>query len=305
MRVIVTGGTGLIGRPLCAGLAADGHEVIVLTRNAGGAVSGAARLPAEVQLVGWDAQGAKGWAHHADGAGAIVNLAGEGLADGRWSEERKQRIYTSRVNAGKAVMEAINAASTKPKVLVQASAVGYYGGRGDEIVTESTSPGGDFLAQVCFDWEASTAGAERLGVRRPVIRTGIVLSKEGGAWPKIVLPFKFFAGGPMGSGRQYWPWIHINDQVRAIRFLLEHSDANGPFNVTAPEPLANKEFAKLLGKVMGRPSVLPAPSPALKTALGEMSTVLLDGQRAVPKRLQELGFTFTYPTAEAAFKTLV
>jgi uncharacterized protein (TIGR01777 family) len=301
MRVIVTGGTGLIGRPLCAGLVADGHEVIVLTRDA----SRPARLPAEVQLVEWDAQSAKGWAHHADGAGAIVNLAGEGLADGRWSAERKQRIYTSRVNAGKAVMEAINAANTKPKVLVQASAIDYYGARGDEIVTESTSPGASFLAQVCFDWEASTAGAERLHMRRPVIRTGIVLSNEGGAWSRIVLPFKFFAGGPMGSGNQYWSWIHIDDEVRAIRFLLDHPDATGPYNLTAPEPLANKDFAKILGKVMSRPSFVPVPSLALKTAFGEMSSVLLEKQRAVPARLQALGFTFAYPTAEAAFKSLV
>ncbi|HXF61291.1 MAG TPA: TIGR01777 family oxidoreductase [Caldilineaceae bacterium] len=301
MRVIITGGTGLIGRALCDSLAADGHDIIVLTRNPARPVP----LPGGVQLVQWDAQSAAGWGQLADGAGAIVNLAGESLAAGRWTAERKQRIYTSRLHAGKAVMEAITAAVAKPKVLVQASGIDYYGNRGDEILTEATSPGSNFLAQVCFDWEASTAAAERMGVRRPVIRTGLVLSKQGGAWPKIVLPFRLFAGGPMGSGRQYWPWIHLEDEVRAIRFLIDHPDATGPFNLTAPTPLTNREFAETLGRVMGRPSFFPAPAPALKLALGEMSMLLLDSRRAIPKRLQEMGFTFTYPTAEAAFRTLV
>ena len=301
MRVIITGGTGLIGRALCDSLAADGHEIIVLSRNPERPVS----LPSGVQLVKWDAQSAAGWGQLADGAGAIVNLAGESLATGRWTEERKQRIYTSRLNAGKAVIEAISAATVKPKVLVQASGIDYYGSRGDEILTEESSPGSNFLAEVCFDWEASTAAAERMGVRRPVIRTGLVLSKQGGAWPKIVLPFRLFAGGPMGSGRQYWPWIHLEDEVRAIRFLIDHPDATGPFNLTAPTPLTNREFAEALGRVMGRPSFFPAPAPALNLALGEMSMLLLDSRRAVPKRLEEMGFTFTYTNIEAAFRTLV
>jgi uncharacterized protein (TIGR01777 family) len=305
MRIIIAGGTGLIGRALCNSLAGDGHALIVLTRDPERPGPDGRPLPTEVQSVRWDARSTEGWGQLVDGADALVNLAGEGLSEGRWTVERKQHIYVSRINAGKAVVDAITAATHKPKVLVQASAVGYYGGRGDEVVTEASSPGSDFLAQVCFDWEASTAAAERLGVRRPVIRTGLVLSKEGGAWPKIALPFRLFAGGAMGGGRQYWPWIHIEDEVRAIRFLIEHSDAHGPFNLTAPEPLTSKKFAKTLGSVMGRPSFVAAPAPALKLALGEMSTILLEGQRAVPKRLLDMGFTFTYPTAEAAFRTLV
>jgi uncharacterized protein (TIGR01777 family) len=232
------------------------------------------------------------------------SIAGESIFGGRWSEERKRRIYASRVNAGKAVMEAIKAATTKPKTLIQSSAVGYYGPRGNEIVTEAAPPGSDFLAQVCFDWEAATAAAEGMGVRRAVIRSGIVLSNDGGAWPRIVLPFKLFAGGPIGSGKQYWPWIHIDDEIGAIRFLIDNENAKGAFNLSAPTPLTNQEFSTTLGKVMGRPSFLPVPSIALKTVFGEMSTVLLDGQRAVPSRLQELGYTFQYPTAEAAFKEL-
>jgi hypothetical protein len=278
----------------------DGHEVIVLTRNP----NRNSGLPTAVKLVGWNGESANGWSQFADSADAIVNLAGEGIADGRWSEERKRSIYLSRVNAGKAVMEAIEAATIKPKVLIQSSAVGYYGASDDRILTESAGPGADFLAQVCFDWEASTAGASSLGVRRVVIRTGIVLSNDGGAWPKIVLPFKLFAGGPMGNGKQYWPWIHLEDEVRAIRFLMENPEASGVYNLSAPTPLTSSEFAKVLGGVMGRPAFFPAPAPALKIALGEMSTVLLDGQRAVPQRLQDVGFTFKYASAESAFRAL-
>jgi uncharacterized protein (TIGR01777 family) len=300
MRVIITGGTGLIGRALAQSLVTDGHEVIVLTRNP----NRSSGLPTAVKLVVWNGESANGWSQFADSADAIVNLAGEGIADGRWSEERKRSIYLSRVNAGKAVMEAIEAATIKPKVLIQSSAVGYYGASDDRILTESAGPGADFLAQVCFDWEASTAGASSLGVRRVVIRTGIVLSNDGGAWPKIVLPFKLFAGGPMGNGKQYWPWIHLEDEVRAIRFLMENPEASGVYNLSAPTPLTSSEFAKVLGGVMGRPAFFPAPAPALKIALGEMSTVLLDGQRAVPQRLQDVGFTFKYASAESAFRAL-
>jgi uncharacterized protein len=301
MRIILTGGTGLIGRALAANLVADGHETIVLTRNP----SASTRLPSAVKLVNWDAATATGWGEFVDGADAIVNLAGEGIADGRWSEKRKERIYASRVNAGAAVMQAIEAAERKPKVLIQSSAVGYYGPSTDRILTEDAAPGADFLSQVCFDWEASTAGAERYGVRRVVIRTGIVLSNDGGAWPKIVLPFRLFAGGQIGSGRQYWPWIHLDDEVAAIRFLIENPETSGVFNLSAPTPLANREFASKLGAVMGRPAFLPAPAFALQLVFGEMSTVLLDGQRAVPQRLEQAGFRFRYPEAEAAFRALL
>jgi uncharacterized protein len=302
MRVIITGGTGLIGRILSAGLVADGHDVVVLTRN----TARRSKLESAVRLVKWDGKSADGWVAEADGADAIINLAGEGIADGRWTDARKRAIYESRVHAGQAVTQALSQVTNRPKVLIQSSAVGYYGSdRGNEVLTEHSSPGSDYLAHVCFDWEASTAGAEQLGVRRPVIRTGVVLSNEGGAWPKIVLPFKLFAGGPVGNGKQVWPWIHIDDEVRAIRFLLEHETASGPFNLTAPNPLTAKDFATELGKVMGRPAFFPAPAIALKTALGEMSTILLDGQRAVPARLQELGFSYKYPVAAEAFKTLV
>lgn len=300
MRVIITGGTGLIGRALAKSLSADGHEIIVLTRNP----RQPENAPANIKQVKWDGVTASGWGQLADGAGAIVNLAGESIADGRWTNERKRRIYASRINAGMAVTDAIQAATTKPEVLIQASAVGFYGPHQDEILTEDAAPGSDFLAQVCFDWEASTESVESLGVRRAIIRSGIVLSNEGGAWPRIVLPFKLFAGGPIGNGKQYWPWIHLDDQVGAIRYLINNPEAKGIFNFSAPTPLTNKEFAAKLGQTMGRPAFFPVPSFVLQTAFGEMSTILLDGQRAVPQRLQELGYTYKFPTVEAAFKDL-
>lgn len=301
MQIVITGGTGLIGKPLCAALTADGHTIIALTRNP----NQVKQMPANVQLVRWDGQSSEGWAQFIDGADAVINLAGEGIADGRWSAARKQSILQSRILAGQAISQAIQQANHKPKVLIQASAVGYYGACQDEIITESTLPGSDFLASVCFAWEGSTAAVSKLGLRRPILRTGIVLSNAGGAFPSMTLPFRLFAGGPVGNGKQWVPWIHIDDEVRAIQFLLTHASADGPFNLAAPYPVTNKEFGKLIGKVLGRPAIVPAPAFALRAALGEMATLLLDGQRAVPQHLQELGFTFRFSMAEAALENLL
>ena len=222
MRIIMTGGTGLIGKPLTTALAAEGHEVVVLTRNP----QQSKALAPGVRLQSWDGKSTEGWGKLVDGAGAVINLAGEGIADGRWSTARKQSIRQSRINAGNAVYSAIEQATHKPSVLIQASAVGYYGVHQDELITEEHSPGSDFLSKVCFDWEISTAPVSKLGLRRPVLRTGIVLSNDGGAFPKMALPFRLFAGGPIGSGRQWLPWIHIADQVEAILFLLHHPSAD-------------------------------------------------------------------------------
>ncbi len=301
MKVIVSGGSGLIGRALVAGLAADGHQATVLSRNP----DRLRDLPAGVTAAGWDARSAEALTPLVAGADAVVHLAGEGIADGRWSDERKRRIRDSRVDSSAAVAAAIAAAEPRPAALLQASAVGYYGARGDEELTEESSSGGDFLAEICREWEAASAAVEEHGVRRAVLRTGVVLSREGGALPKMLLPFRLFAGGPAGSGRQYMPWIHLADEVGAIRFLLETPEAAGPFNLTAPAPVTNRQFSTVLGRVLGRPSFMPAPAFALKLALGEMSKIVLEGQRALPRRLEEAGFPFRFPDLETALRDLL
>ena len=302
MRIIVTGGTGLIGRALSKALLNQGHLVTVLSRHP----DQAHEMPSGVRVEGWDSATPQGWGQLVNDADAIINLAGAGIADAPWTEKRKQLIRESRIHAGLAIQKAIEEATKKPKVLIQSSAVGYYGQEhGDEIIGEESPPGRDFLAKVCFDWEMATAPVVRMGVRRVVIRTGIVLSREGGAFPKIILPFKFFAGGPLGSGKQWMPWIHIDDEIRAILFLLTHETANGAFNLSAPNPVTNKQFSQMVGATMGRPAFLPAPGIAIRTLLGEMSTILLDGQRAVPQKLEAAGFIFKYGTAQEALSTLL
>ena len=306
MRVVITGGTGLIGRALAADLAADDHQVVVLSRTPERATG----LPAGVRAEGWDARTAEGWGALADGAEAIINLAGEsiagaGLVPSRWTAERKRRIRESRLNAGRAVVQAVESASSKPRVVVQASGVGYYGPRGDEELTEEASPGQDFLGRTAVEWEASTAPVESLGVRRAIIRSGAVLSTKGGAFPFMLLPFRLFVGGPLGSGRQWLPWIYISDQVRAIRFLIENEAASGPFNLVAPDLLTNADFGRVLGRVMKRPAFVRVPAFALRLLFGEMSIVSLEGQKAIPRRLQGSGFTFRFPEVEAALRDLV
>jgi hypothetical protein len=300
MRVVISGGSGLIGSALTASLAADGHEVFVLSRSPD-SVTG---LPTGASAVGWDGKSTAGWGELVAGA-AVVNLAGAGIADGRWTPERKQAIRASRIDSTRAVTEAIREAGEPARVLVQGSAVGYYGPGGDRMLSEEAQPGSDFLAGVCVEWEGSSVGVEAAGVRRAVIRTGVVLSSEGGALPRMLLPFRLFAGGPVGSGNQWLPWIHLVDEVRAIRFLIDHPDASGPFNLAAPEPVTNRQFAQAIGKVMHRPSFLPAPAFALRLMMGELADLVLEGQRAVPQRLQELGFTFRFPTAQDALTDLL
>ena len=301
MRVVITGGSGLIGSAVAKDLGSAGHEVVVLTRDPSRMKS----LPPGTRAVQWDGKTSQGWGTLLDADTAVLHLAGDPIAEGRWTEEKKRRIRQSRVESGRAVLEAIRQAKSRPRALLQGSAVGYYGACGNEIVTEAHAPGDDFLARVCVEWEASTAEAASLGVRRPVLRTGIVLSQEGGALPKMALPFRMMAGGPMGGGRQWVPWIHIVDEVGAIRFLLEREDADGPFNLSAPEPLTNRDFSRALGRALTRPSFAPAPGFALRLLLGEMADALLHGQRAVPQRLLELGYVFRYPEAAGALRSLV
>jgi uncharacterized protein (TIGR01777 family) len=259
----------------------------------------------------WDARTAEGWGHLADGAGAIVNLAGasmagEGFFPTRWTDERQRIIRESRINAGRAVVEAVAQAEHKPRVVIQSSGVGYYGFHGDEIFTEEAGPGDDWGARLASeDWEPSTVPVEEMGVRRVVVRSGIVLSTEGGALPRLLLPFRLFAGGPMGSGDQWYSWIHLQDEARALRFLIETEEASGAYNLTAPAPTTNGDLAKLIGRIMGRPAFVPVPGFAMRTMFGEVADVVLKGQRAVPQRLLDLGFEFQFATAEAALKDLL
>jgi uncharacterized protein (TIGR01777 family) len=306
MRVIITGGTGMIGQALSNSLAADGHEVIVLSRSPALAKG----LSPKVKVEGWDARTPKGWGHLVNGADAIVNLAGANIAgDGffptRWSDERKKVIIDSRLQAGQAVTAAVEAAETRPAVVIQASAIGYYGVHPNTVdITEDSPAGKDWMAEVCVQWEASTEKVEQMGVRRAIIRTGVVLSFEDGALKRMALPFQFFAGGPFGSGKQPFSWIHPADEIAAIRFLIKHPEASGPFNLTAPNPLTNAAFARALGRVMNRPSLVPVPGFAFNMMFGEVATVVLDGQRVLPKKLLAAGYTFQYPEAEAALRDL-
>jgi uncharacterized protein (TIGR01777 family) len=266
-------------------------------------------LPAGARAVWWDAASADGWWEEADGARAIVNLAGENLASWPWTEERKRRILESRLKSTRAVVAALErvreGGGALPEVLLQGSGIDYYGPRGDEEVNDDDPPGDDFLARVVVAWEAASAPAEALGVRRVLLRTAMVLARGGGALPKLALPFKLFAGGPIGSGRQWVPWIHLRDEVRAIRFLLERREAAGPFNLAAPEPVRNRELARAVGRALHRPSVFPAPAFAVRAILGEMADVLLHGRRAVPARLRELGFEWEYPGLQRALEGLL
>jgi uncharacterized protein (TIGR01777 family) len=300
MRILITGGSGLIGRALAANLAQDGNEVIILSRQPERVVG----LSAGVVVNQWDGHTTEGWGSQVDGTDAIINLAGENISTGRWTSERKRAILQSRLNTGRAIVEAVGMAAHKPRVAIQASGVGYYGSCGDEEITEETQPGHDFLARLAVDWEASTAPLETMGVRRVVIRTGVVLSTAGGALPRILLPFRFFAVSRLGSGRQWFPWIHIADEVGAIRFLMENERASGTFNLAAPTPLTNAEFSRLLGQYLRRPILIPIPAFVLRLLFSEMATALLDGQRAIPRRLLQLGFTFQFPEAGHALKEL-
>jgi uncharacterized protein (TIGR01777 family) len=292
-RVIITGGTGFIGHPLSLRLIQEGFDVVCLTRNASAAKN---RGGNRIKFVEWDGKSAAGWSEYAEGAAAIINLAGESIGSGRWSDAKRQRILQSRMNAGKAVTEAVKFVKRKPDVVIQASAIGIYGNKGKETLDEYSGLGEGFLAEVAKDWEESTGDIEALGVRRVVIRTGMVLGSFGGALARLLLPYRFFVGGPMGSGKQWMSWIHIEDEIGSILFLMDRQDLKGVFNLTAPQPLQNKAFSRELGKLLRSPSWLPVPGFLLKLFLGKMAEeTILTSQRVLPIRLKESGFKFAYP----------
>jgi hypothetical protein len=306
MRIVIAGGTGFLGSPLAEVYAEDGHDVRVLSR---GLAPGEARhdpgtgMPG-ITRVGWnpEAQDAP-WAPVIDGADAVVNLAGEGIGDKRWTPQRKAQIRDSRVNSTRQLVAAIKAVRVPPPVFVSGSAVGYYGASGVEPKTENAPAGDDFLAQVCEDWEAEAKKAESPSTRVALIRTGLVLERSGGALARLLTPFRLFAGGPMGSGRQYMSWIHRIDCVELVRWIVATPAASGAINATAPAPVTNREFGKALGRALHRPSLVPTPGFALKLLLGEMAgPLVLTGQRVVPARANALGFHFRYPEIDLAFR---
>ena len=304
-RIIIAGGGGQMGRALAHDLAIEGYQVILLSRNPG-KVSG---LPQNVRAERWDGRTAQGWGELANGAAAILNLAGENIGIPPipwWLPGRKLRIRESRVNAGRAIVEAVQNATEKPRTLIQASGINYYGLRGDEITTEKESAGNDFAANVCIEWEAATAPVEASGVRRVIIRTAPNLTKKGGILFYLALPFKMFVGGPIGSGKQWFSWIHTDDQVRAVRFLIEDENTRGVYNLTAPEPKTNADFGRMIARTLHRPYWFPVPAFMMRLAFGELGdTLLLGSQRVVPQRLQQAGFKFQFGDAESAVEDLM
>lgn len=296
MRVLVTGATGLIGRVLCRALVEEGHAVQALTRQ-----EAPRGLPPGVELVRGDPAAPGRWQEVLAGCDACLNLAGEPVAGGRWTEARKRAIRDSRVLATRNVAAVV--ADRGPSVLVNGSAVGYYGPRGDEELDESAPPGSDFLARTCLEWEGAAAPAEKRA-RVVLLRTGIVLAREGGALRQMALPFRLFAGGPIGDGSFWQSWIHLADEVGLAAWALREERAAGPVNATAPAPARNRDLAHALGRALRRPSFLPAPALAVRALLGEMAEVVLTGQRVLPVKALELGYRFRFPDLEGALDDL-
>ncbi len=288
MRVLVTGGTGFVGAALCRALHGAGHRVTVVSRE-----------PEEAgdNAIGWDDLGAA-----ANEAEALVNLAGEPIAARRWSGTQKARIITSRVESTRTLVAAVAGATTRPRVLVSASAVGYYGPRGDDPVDETTPPGTGFLAKTCQAWETEAAAAEALGLRVAYLRLGIVLAPDGGALARMLPPFRAFVGGPLGGGSQWMSWIHRDDVTGLVVAALENESYRGPVNATAPEPVTNRDFVRALGRAIARPAVFPTPAVVLRLALGEMADMLLTGQRVLPRVAEAHGYQWRYPKLGAALR---
>jgi uncharacterized protein len=301
MKILVTGSTGLVGTALVRALVKGGHTVCRLVRPGTAVKQGAA----DGLQVGWNpATGELGGA--GVGPDAVVNLAGASIASGRWSARRKTELRSSRIDTTRALVAALAKMSSRPRVLVSASAAGVYGNRGDEVLTEESQLGTDFLSDLAKEWEGEAMKAEAIGIRVVLARFGVILARDGGALPRIMLPFKLLAGGRLGSGKQWMSWISLEDAVTILLFALEKNEVRGPVNAISPEPLRNSEFTRILASAMHRPALFPAPAFALRLALGEMAdALLLSSQRVLPQRLQQAGYRFLHPELKAALDVVL
>ena len=300
MRILMSGVTGLIGRTLSQKLKNDGHTIIGLSRSP--ERSGKSSVDA---MHKWEPESGLPPAAALEGCEAVIHLAGEPVAEGRWNEEKKRRIRDSRVISTRNLVEAMRTMATKPRVFVAGSAVGIYGDRGDEVLDETAKPGTDFLAKVCIEWEAEASRARELGIRTVAVRTGVVLATESGALKKMLPAFRLGVAGAIGNGQQYFPWIHLDDMVGLFELALKDDSLNGALNGCVPEVVTNREFTKELADALHRVAVLPVPAFALKLLFGEMATVLLASQRTVPKAALNAGYKFRYPDLKSALKNLV
>jgi len=301
-KIIITGATGLIGRQLYNSLSGRGDEVTVFTSSI---ASGIKKLLNANELVEWDYRKTNHWQKHINGKDVVIHLAGANLFGQRWNTEYKKLIVESRRLSTQNLVEAIGNSEERPPLFICASAVGYYGDNGNNTVTENSSPGNDFLAEVCKVWEYEAAKVEDFGTRRVSIRTGVVLSKDDGALKQMLRPFRFFAGGPLGNGRQWFPWIHIDDIVNAYQFVIDNENISGGVNATAPQPVTMDRFAQTLGKVMKRPTLFNVPEFALKIAAGESASAITASMKVIPEKLQNAGFKFSYTELETALRSLL
>ena len=295
MKVLIAGGSGFLGKSLTSSLKNDDHEVIILTR----------RAPRSKEQIQWDGRTTSGWSHIVNDLDAVIHVTGFGLQHWPWTRKQKQKFIDSRVIPGLALVSAIQNASRRPRVFLQSSGINRYGMQGEGIADESTPPAADFLAQITVLWESATEPLEALGVRRIITRNAIVLAKNGGMFPLMALPTRLFFGGRFGHGKQAVPWIHIADQVNAVRFLLENENAQGPYNLISPTPTSNAEFMRAIAKALHRPYWFHVPAFLLKLVLGEMSILLTEGRYSQPKRLIELGFQFQFGELESAMEDLL